>query len=61
MTFERVKEPAGRDLLSWLIELATARLRSEVKRLKSERNRKVRIEEDIPETHARRGGLDPGR
>lgn len=47
---ERVKEPAGRDLLSWLIEFATERLRSEVKRLKSERNRKVRIEEDIPET-----------
>lgn len=47
---ERVKEPAGRDLLSWLIEFATERLRSEVKRLKSERNRKVRIEEDIPDT-----------
>ena len=47
---EFVKEPAGREILSWLIELATERLRSEVKRLKSERNRKVRIEEDIPET-----------
>ena len=47
---EFVKEPAGREILSWLIELATEQLRSEVKRLKSERNRKVRIEEDIPET-----------
>jgi RNA polymerase sigma factor (sigma-70 family) len=47
---ERVKEPAHRDIAGWLIELATERLRSEVKRLKSERNRAVHIEEDIPET-----------
>jgi RNA polymerase sigma factor (sigma-70 family) len=47
---ERVNEPAGRVILGWLIELATKRLRSEIKRLKSERNRAVHIEEDIPET-----------
>jgi RNA polymerase sigma factor (sigma-70 family) len=35
---------------SWLIELATKRLQSEVKRLGFERERAVRIEEDIPET-----------
>jgi RNA polymerase sigma factor (sigma-70 family) len=42
--------PAGRDVSSWLIELATKRLQSEVKRLGFERERAVRIEEDIPET-----------
>jgi RNA polymerase sigma factor (sigma-70 family) len=47
---ERVNEPAGRVILGWLIELATKRLRSEIKRLKSERNRAVHIEEDVPET-----------
>jgi len=34
----------------WLTELANEHLRREVKRVKSERNRTVHIEEDIPET-----------
>ena len=47
---EFVKQPAERDIGGWLIELAKEQLRREVKRLKSERNRTVHIEEDIPET-----------
>jgi RNA polymerase sigma factor (sigma-70 family) len=47
---EHVKEPAEPDIGSWLTERAKERLRREVKRLKSERNRTVHIEEDIPET-----------
>ena len=47
---EFVKEPAGREIRSWLIQLATSQLRSEVKRLKSDRGRTIHIEEDIPET-----------
>ncbi len=35
---------------NWLIELANEQLQREIKRLKSERNRTVHIEEDIPET-----------
>jgi len=46
---EFVKGSAEREVGSWLIQLATERLKSEVKRLKSERNRTVRLEEDIPE------------
>ena len=47
---EFVKEPAQRDIGNWLVERAKEQLRREVKRLKSERNRMVHIEEDIPET-----------
>ena len=47
---EFVKEPAGREIRSWLIQLATSQLRSEIKRLKSDRGRTIHIEEDIPET-----------
>ena len=47
---EFVKQPAGREIRSWLIQLATNQLRSEIKRLKSERGRTIHIEEDIPET-----------
>ena len=47
---EFIKQPAGREILSWLIQLATNQLRSEIKRLKSERGRTIHIEEDIPET-----------
>jgi DNA-directed RNA polymerase specialized sigma24 family protein len=45
-----VKEPADQEVGSWLVERATEEIRREVKRLKSERNRSVHIEEDIPET-----------
>jgi RNA polymerase sigma factor (sigma-70 family) len=47
---EFVKEPSGRNIGDWLTELANEHLRRDVKRLKSERNRTVHIEEDIPET-----------
>jgi hypothetical protein len=47
---EFVKEPAEREVGGWLIDLAKEQLRREVKRIKSERNRTVHIEEDIPET-----------
>jgi RNA polymerase sigma factor (sigma-70 family) len=47
---EFVKDPAERDIGSWLTELATKQLESEVKRLTSEREGTVHIEEDIPET-----------
>jgi len=47
---EFVKEPLGRNMGDWLTELAKEHLRREVKRVKSERNRTVHIEEDIPET-----------
>lgn len=41
---------AGPDIENWLIRLATKQLQTEVRRLKSERERAVHIEEDIPET-----------
>jgi RNA polymerase sigma factor (sigma-70 family) len=47
---EFVKEPAGREIEGWLIDLAKEQLRRDVKRIRSERNRTVHIEEDIPET-----------
>jgi RNA polymerase sigma factor (sigma-70 family) len=47
---EFVKQPAERDVGSWLIESAKKQLEREVKRLKAERNRTVHIEERIPET-----------
>ena len=47
---EFVKKPAGREIGSWLIQLATEQLQAEVKRLKSNRDRAMHIEEDIPET-----------
>src|SRR5437763_3069499 len=47
---EFVKQPGDRDFGNWLTELVKEHLRREVKRLKSERNRAVRVEEDIPET-----------
>jgi RNA polymerase sigma factor (sigma-70 family) len=46
---EFVKEPARGEVGGWLIDLAKEQLRWEVKRIKSERNRTVHIEEDIPE------------
>jgi ribosomal subunit interface protein len=47
---EFVKEPAGREIRSWLIGLAVETVEAEVKRSKAERARGVHIEEDIPET-----------
>ncbi|HEV8342815.1 MAG TPA: sigma-70 family RNA polymerase sigma factor [Candidatus Binatia bacterium] len=47
---EFVKDPAGRDMRSWLIDLAAKQLETEIKRLKSERDGTLHIEEDIPET-----------
>jgi RNA polymerase sigma factor (sigma-70 family) len=47
---EFVKDPAGRDMRAWLIQLATEQLEAEVKRSKSQRDRTVHIEDDIPET-----------
>jgi RNA polymerase sigma factor (sigma-70 family) len=47
---EFVKDPAGREMKNWLVELAREQLEAEVRRLKSERERTVHIEEDIPET-----------
>jgi len=47
---EFVKQPAEREVGGWLVDLAKEQLRREVKRIKSERNRTVHIEEDIPET-----------
>jgi RNA polymerase sigma factor (sigma-70 family) len=47
---EFVKDPAGREMTNWLVELAREQLEAEVRRLKSERERTVHIEEDIPET-----------
>jgi RNA polymerase sigma factor (sigma-70 family) len=47
---EFVREPSGREMRNWLIQLATECLQAEVKRLKSERERTVHIDEDIPET-----------
>jgi RNA polymerase sigma factor (sigma-70 family) len=47
---EFIKEPARPEVGSWLTDLAKEQLRREIKRLKSERNRTVHIEEDIPET-----------
>jgi ribosomal subunit interface protein len=45
-----VKDPARREIRSWLIGLAVEKLEAEVKRSKAERARVVHIEEDIPET-----------
>jgi ribosomal subunit interface protein len=47
---EFVKDPARREIRSWLIELAVEQLEAEVKRSKAERAGVVHIEEDIPET-----------
>ena len=47
---EYVKEPGEREFGRWLTQLATKQLESEVKRLKSEREQTVPIEQDIPET-----------
>jgi RNA polymerase sigma factor (sigma-70 family) len=47
---EYVKEPGAREFGDWLTQLAARQLESEVKRLKSERESTVHIEEDIPET-----------
>jgi len=51
---EFVKGSAEREVGSWLIQLATERLKSEVKRLKSKRNRTVHLEGDIPEVPPRK-------
>ncbi|HWP23728.1 MAG TPA: sigma-70 family RNA polymerase sigma factor [Candidatus Binatia bacterium] len=47
---EFVRSPAARDFATWLMQLASEHLRVETERLKSERERTVRIEEDLPET-----------
>jgi RNA polymerase sigma factor (sigma-70 family) len=47
---EFVKQPAGRDIESWLIQLAREQIQTEIKRRKSERETTAHIEEDIPET-----------
>jgi RNA polymerase sigma-70 factor, ECF subfamily len=47
---EFVKKHAGREIRSWLIQLANEQLEAEVKRLKAERARTIHIEEDIPAT-----------
>ena len=47
---EFVKDPAEREIKSWLIGLAVDEVEAEVKRSKAERAGSVRIEEDIPET-----------
>jgi RNA polymerase sigma factor (sigma-70 family) len=47
---EFVKNPAGREMKNWLVELAREQLEAEVKRLKSQREHTVHIEEDIPES-----------
>ena len=47
---EFVKDPARREIRSWLIGLAVEKLEAEVKRSKAERAGAVHIEEDIPET-----------
>jgi len=46
---EFVKKTAGREIGSWLIQLATEQLQAEVQRLKSQRDRTIHVEEDIPE------------
>jgi RNA polymerase sigma factor (sigma-70 family) len=43
------KRPEGREIGSWLIELADGQLGREVKRSKAERRTNVHIEKDIPE------------
>jgi len=45
-----INKAGDQELGSWLTERAKEQIRKEVKRLKSERNRTVHIEEDIPET-----------
>lgn len=50
---EFVKDPSGRKARGWLIKLAREHLEAEVKRLQSERDSAVHIEEDIPETSPR--------
>jgi RNA polymerase sigma factor (sigma-70 family) len=47
---EFAKQPAEREVGSWLIDLAQQQLEREVKKLKAERNRTVHIEKPIPET-----------
>jgi ribosomal subunit interface protein len=47
---EFVKDPARREIRSWLIGLAVEKVEAEVKRSKAERAGSVHIEEDIPET-----------
>jgi RNA polymerase sigma factor (sigma-70 family) len=45
-----VRTPTARDLGAWLMQIASEQLRTEIDRLKSEREQMVRIEEDIAET-----------
>jgi len=47
-----VKQPAPteREIAGWLIELAEAQIKRDVRRSKAERERAVHIEEEIPET-----------
>lgn len=47
---EFVKQPAGREVESWLTQLARQQIQTEIKRRQSERETMVHIEEDIPET-----------
>jgi RNA polymerase sigma factor (sigma-70 family) len=45
-----VKDPTGREIVGRLIQLAIEQLETDIRRLKAERDRTVRIEEDVPET-----------
>jgi RNA polymerase sigma factor (sigma-70 family) len=47
---EFVDRPPERKIRSWLVRLARAQLAEEVRRRTTERERTVRIEEDVPET-----------
>jgi RNA polymerase sigma factor (sigma-70 family) len=47
---EFVKQPAGREIENWLIQLAREQIQTEIRRRQSERETTVHIEEDIPET-----------
>jgi RNA polymerase sigma factor (sigma-70 family) len=47
---EFVKDPARRDMRTWLTQIAIEQLQAEVKRPRAEYDRTVRIKGDIPET-----------
>jgi RNA polymerase sigma factor (sigma-70 family) len=47
---EYVKQPGERNFADWLNEIANKEIDSQVRRLKSQRDSAVHIEEDVPET-----------
>jgi RNA polymerase sigma factor (sigma-70 family) len=47
---EYVKQPGAREFGNWLTQLADQEIQSQLRRLQSERESTVHIEEDIPET-----------